>query len=315
MREIRTGDEAPGGRRLSAAWLRVAVLATGLAVVAGLVLIGDLADSVKGPAESNTSLDATEAASLMVVVARTPGGPGEWGNFARVIGYVSEQIGRPIAVRYVPREDEASAVVRAEEADVAFLCAHMYLDLVDAEVVRGIAVPVVDGESECRMQLVVRNDNAGWAFEDLEGRSIAVSDKSSLGGQAFLLWLCGEKGVEVTDYFSAVVTGETMEENLAALIAGEVDATIVNSAQLSPERRASLSVVESSPRYGLPPVVTSTALDPAIRQSILEALLMFDADEHLPADSRIDGFVAIGSVDYAFEQVLRVQCGEHGHIR
>ena len=79
-----------------------------------------------------------------------------------------------MTVRYVPREDEASSVILAEEADIAFLCSHMYLDLRDSGLVEGLVVPVIDGRSEATMQLVVRAEDAGTTFEDLAGSTVGI---------------------------------------------------------------------------------------------------------------------------------------------
>jgi phosphonate transport system substrate-binding protein len=264
------------------------------------------AEPAIGPASRGES-------GLVVVVARTPGGTGEWANFARVIGYLSEQIDRSVSVRYVAREEDAIDIVTADEADVAFLCAHMYLDLRDQGLVEGVAVPRVDGSAECSMQLVVRADDPR-GFAELEGATLAVSDKSSLGGQAYLMWLCGEKGVGLQEYFGEVRTGEAMEENVAALLDGTVDATVVNSAQIARRFSEDLRVVEESPPFGLPPAVISRNLDSQTSRAISDALLGFDPST-LPESSRLDGFADIDGVSYEFEEALRDQCSTHGHIK
>jgi phosphonate transport system substrate-binding protein len=291
------------------------VVATVSFAVVALLVGGDLFGGIAEEPMEPTDLRETSATEFVVLVARTPGGSREWTNFTRVIGYLSEEVARPVSVRYVPHEDEAGEILRAEEADVAFLCAHMYMDLRDAGLVEGIAVPVVDGQAETTMRLVTDPSSGIEDFEDLRGRTVAVSDKSSLGGQAYLLWLCGERKVTPEAFFGEIRTGETMEENVGAVLAGDADATIVNRVQLSAEKAAQLRVIEESPPYGSPPVVVSTRLDAETRNRVRDALLGFDPTGVLPEDSRIDGFVPVSEVSYAFEDILRIQCESHGHIR
>jgi len=63
----------------------------------------------------------------------------------------------------------------------------------------------------------------------------------------------------------------------------------------------------------LPPFVVSSAMDALTANALLEALLSFDAEAELPADSVLDGFVAVEPGDYYFTHELLKYVPEEEH--
>jgi ABC-type phosphate/phosphonate transport system substrate-binding protein len=301
-------------RRASHRWFQVAVLATIIAIAVLVVLFAGLvpdADSASRP-DAETVSPPASGESLVVAVARTPGGPTEWSNWARVIKHMSEELGLPVSVRYLSKEDEAADVIAEEDIDVAFVCAHQYVELRERGSVTGLCSPVIDGDHMTTTMLVVSADDEAESFEDLQGSVIGASDKSSLGGFAYLSNLCAERGVNPYEHFAEVRLGDTQERNMRALLDGEIRATVVNSAQVVAWDMSGFKVVESSRGFGTPPVVVDSDLDPELESRIRAFLLSFD-DELLPSESYISGFVKLDEGDYAYAEVLREACGQHDH--
>ncbi|MDZ4064641.1 MAG: PhnD/SsuA/transferrin family substrate-binding protein, partial [Coriobacteriia bacterium] len=231
----------------------------------------------------------------------------------RVIKYLSEELHRPVTVRYLSKEDESAAVISSEDIDIAFVCAHTYLDLTDSGAAVGICTPIIDGEHTSQMMLLVRADDPAASFKDLADSAAAASDKSSLGGYSYLQYLAGEHGVRVDEYFSELRMGETQETNLRDVIAGDLRVTVANSAQTADWDLSKLKIIEMSPPRGCPPVVVSSDMDPDLRERVRRILLEMNTDTLLPSDSHIDGFVELEHADYAFADTLRRACGSHGH--
>jgi phosphonate transport system substrate-binding protein len=293
-------------------WLVAAIAATAIGLVVFGVAVSGLFLSDASVASSVAPVvEADDPSALVVAVSRTPGGPGEWENFARTIKYLSDELQRPVAVRYLTEEELAADVIRDEQVDVAFVCAHIYLDLKAEGEVEALVTPVVGGTSETSAMIVVRGDSTFESWEDLEGTAVAVSDKSSLGGYAYLQWLAEQKGVELREYFSEVRIGDTQDQNLGDLSDGRVEATVVNSVQVVHRDMSAFRVVEESEPFGAPPLVATNRLDAETAAEVKEALIAFDAGSRLSEDSAIDGFVDAATVDYSFEEILRHVCGEH----
>lgn len=294
-------------------WLVAALIATAIAAVLAVVTLDDLIHWQAASPGTEAAAPIDSASTLTIAVARTPGGPGEWTNWARVIKYLSEELQRPVSVRYLSKEDEAAALIADEDVDVAFICAHHYLDLRDQGEIVGVCTPVMGGSSTSNMWLVVRADDPAEGFEDLEGSAVAASDKSSLGGYAYLSYLAQERDDEMLEYFSEVRLGDSQETNMHDLLAGDIRSTVVNSAQVLSWDMSQFKVIEESPPIGCPPIVVDEELPADLRERITQVFLEMDTSSVLSEDSVIDGFEPLDDAEYEFEEVLRGACGHHDH--
>lgn len=300
-------------RAQSRIWLYAAAVVT---LVCGVLVFYSLAGLVKMPtaASEGAPLDsAQDRVSLDVAVARAAGGPGEWTNWARVIKYLSEELETPLNVRYLSKEDEAADIIVATDVDIAFICAHHYLDLTESGEVDPVCVPIIDGSSTTRMQLIVRTDDPAESMSDIVDSVVAASDKSSLGGYAYLTYLCSERDLVPSQFFSEVRLGDSQEANISDLRSGDIRATVVNSAQVVSWDMSEFKVIEQSPPFGSTPIVVNSDMSPELRERIATILLEMDVGSQLSADSVIDGFARVDDDDYAFAKVLRDACGHHDH--
>lgn len=298
----------------SSTWLVAALIAT--AICAGL-LAGEFVGLIKSPisdgAEALSSPALQTEEPLTVAIARTPGGPAEWSNWAVVIKHLSDEIGVPLQVRYLSKEDEVPEIFAAGEIDIAFVCAHHYCDLSEDGTCVGLCTPIIDGSSTTRAMLVARADDPALSIEDLRGSIVAVSDKSSLGGMSYLSYLTAGLGMSPEEFCGELRLGDTQEQNMHDVINGKVRATVVSSVQVAHWDMNKLKVIEESEPMGSPPVIARSDMDPALRARVQEILVSFDARSMLPEDSAIDGFKVLEEREYVFARELRDACGHHVH--
>jgi len=238
---------------------------------------------------------------LTVAIVRTPGGPAEWRTYARAIKKMSDATGRPMRVRYLQDRREIVELMRTREVDAGFLCTNCYLDLADAGVSL-VAVPRIAGENRDAAVLVVRGTSPYTSLKDLTGHRVGVIDPSSLAGYTYLYWLAASERVDVARSL-VVVRGESEEQNIRALLVGDVEAVVVNRSQLAPWKQANLRVVSCSPEYGMPPFVTGPTVDTETRMEMKEALLSMPASAEQP-HSVVEGFSEAAAGDYEFAQEL-----------
>ncbi len=304
----RTPDHSSSRR-----WLYAAIVVT---FAASIVVGGMLAGLGRMPGnETDVGImqPPDSGTALTVAVARTPGGPTEWSNWARIIKYVSEQVGRPVSVRYLSEEEVAADVIASTDVDVAFVCAHHYLDLRDSGEVVGLCTPVLDGGTTGRMLLIVRADDPAETFDDLQGSPVAVSDKSSLGGYAYLQYLAQQHGVEMVEFFTDVRLGDTQEANMREVLDGSARATVVSSVQVLAWDMNQFKVIEESPLVGSPPIVVDEDMPADLREEILDIFVNMDTSTVLPEGTNIEGFKPLNDSDYEFAEELRRACGHHAH--
>lgn len=311
-RPVTQGARSPGSTRsTSSVWLVAALVVT--AVCAGLLtaqLVGFLRFPFDDPAIAPAEVGAPEGA-LVVAVARTPGGPGEWANWARIIRELSHQLGRPLTVRYLSNEDEAAEVITEDRVDVAFVCPHHYVDLSEAGTCEGLVTPVISGSATTRFVILVRPDDPATCIEDLKGSHFAVSDKSSLGGFSYVAYLTKARGAKPEEYFSELTVGETQEQNMQDVLEGRVRATVASSVQVVAWDMSQFKVIEPSEPIGSPPVVVAADLAPELKDEIARILIDMDMPATLGEGSAIEGFETLDPASYEFAARLRGACGHH----
>ncbi|MHB9002926.1 MAG: phosphate/phosphite/phosphonate ABC transporter substrate-binding protein [Coriobacteriia bacterium] len=197
--------------------------------------------------------------------------------------------------------------------DIAFLCAHHYVDLLDQDACVGIATPIIDGSSATRHLLVVRAEDPVEDFVSLKGSKFAVSDKSSLGGFAYLSYLTAQLGVKPAQFCGELTLGESQNQNMRAVLQGKARATVVSTAQIGSWDMSKFRIVEESESIGCPPVVADSGVDPELVARIREILVSCDTAALLGEPSAIDGFKALDPAEYEFAYTLRDACGHHLH--
>jgi len=289
--------------------LRLAVVSSAVIVILSSVLITSFFAS--GPARARAAEETATAAPgvpLTIALARTPGGSLEWRTYAYAIERMGRAVGRPMRVRYVDTPSSMEELLRTGRVDAAFTTTYDYLRVADSAGVTLVASPVIDGYTKDAAVLVVRAGSGFGALADLRGRRIGVTDPTSLAGYAYLLWLAEGEGIDVASSLR-LVPGDSQEQNIRALRAGEVDAVVVNRSQLASWDAAGLSVVRTSPEFGMSPFVTGSTIDPATRDAMQRALLSMRPPSDVAATS-VGGFSMPDERDYDFSRILLRYAGD-----
>lgn len=295
-------DSAATARRgRSRALLAVAVVSSILIVSVGqLFMSGLYAQTQQREPERN----APRGDPLVVGIARTPGGPGEWITYVRALERVQGALGRPVQIRYVANRADVVQLVKNQDVDLAFVPTYRYIQLVRADAGRIVAAPIVGGRGRETAVVVVSAKSSAQRLEDLRGKSVALADPHSLGGYSFVLWTLTRAGENPRAYFSKVETGLSQDENLSRVAAGDVSSTCVNRSALATWPDETFRVVAESPQYGMPPLVARPGLSPDVVSAVRDVLVGLKPGDGLPQDSAIDGFTHPSAEDYEFAVLL-----------
>jgi len=242
--------------------------------------------------------------TLNVVVGRTAGGPPEWVAYARALATVQEEIGRPIKVRYEFERLRVVDTVSESRPDFAFVSIYQYLRLRESGVFELLAEPVIRGNPQDSLVVVVRSDSQFRTIEDLQGATIALGAGRSLSGFAHVKWLMAERGTTIEEFFGRARAGAENDANLMRVANGTVDATSVNRSQLASWPEGRFRIVSESPPIGVPPVVVRSDLPAALRAELSELLMSLGPGRGLPADSAVIGFRPVEHKDYSFGELL-----------
>ena len=201
------------------------------------------------------------------------------------------------------------------EVDVAFMCAPSFVWLrglrsPPAELL-GVA-PVFEDERNAGRpvyfcDVVVRDDAQIQTFSDLEGRSWAYNDTTSLSGYYGLLNKLAEEGTDES-FFGAVFCSGSHLRSIDAVLRGEADAAAIDSnvlriqLQETPALSQKLRVIESWGPFPIQPVVVSSRLHPDLKDRLRAAFFTTDEDEHTRHTMRRFGlshFAAVSREDYS----------------
>lgn len=199
--------------------------------------------------------------------------------------------------------------------DLGWVCSTSFVDLAlrgDRPSVRlaGVGWVPADPASGARPvyfgDLVVRSGHPATALADLRGARIGCNDVVSLSGHHALRFAIEALG-ESPDGFAELVFTGGHHASIDAVLAGELDAAVVDSvvrtgrARLEPSV-AALRLVERLGPWPTQPLVARHDLDPAVLASVRSAVLgLNDRPEAqaLLADAALERFVPVTDDHYA----------------
>ncbi len=174
--------------------------------------------------------------------------------------------------------------------DVAFLCGLPYVRLREAKPppVSLVAAPVLaepryGGQPVYFSDVIVRRESPYQSFADLRGCSWAHSREDSFSGCLLVRYHLREIG-ETEAFFSRVSYSGRHEASIGAVVAGEVEASAIDSHVLGVERRRDrnldqkLRVIATLGPSPIPPVVVSARVSAELRARLSDAICNLHAD-------------------------------------
>src|ERR1700694_2929387 len=160
---------------------------------------------------------------------------------ASVYGDVAERVGRALGVPAQLIEGRGWEQLRDGSVDVAFLCGLPYVRLCGERpgMLRPLAAPILN-EARCQdrpvyfSDVIVRQRSPFRSFGDLRGRSWAYNDQDSFSGCLLVRHYLLQMG-ETEAFFGRVTFSGRHQESIRQVVAGEVDASAIDSQVLGVE--------------------------------------------------------------------------------
>jgi ABC-type phosphate/phosphonate transport system substrate-binding protein len=306
--EVRVSTRAPAASKRELQSRRLLILATLLtllvASVGSLIMWQLLGSYLAGEQTVGVSQADTTAPPLMVGLARTPGGPGEWRAYAAAFARLEEDMGRPIKLKLIQSHSGVADLLRSGELDIVLTHVSTYLELEQDGAAVLVVAPLIAGEARDRAVLVVAQESSFERVQDLAGGSI-VLERGSISSEGCAAWMLEPLGASPELFFGAVEHAESQDTNLEMVARGDADATCVRLSALAAWSDDSFRVLAESPEFGLPPIVARTGLDKETVAQIRGSLVSDRTAAALPAASAVDGFLRVAREDYEFSRVLR----------
>jgi len=232
-----------------------------------------------GGSRDPRSDDDSEKPALRVAVAPVLSPEESIQMYEGLVEYLAGALGRRPVFLQRKSYAETNDLVRYGLCDLALVCTY---SLVRGEQEFGmevLAVPVVDGVTEYHSLIVVSEANPADSLTELRGQRFASADIISTSGWLYpAMWL-KERGINADEFFSEHLIVGSHDRSIRAVASGYADAAAVHSLVYeqvvngSPEISGKTRIIQKSPPYGMPPVVVSPDIDPALRDESSSTLL------------------------------------------
>ena len=234
-------------------------------------------------------------------------------NMLPVYEFIAEHIGRHLNCRTTLMVGTAFDQFGSGEIDAGFICGLPYIELarqVPAPV-ELLAAPVISGARYGGRPIyfsdvIVRRGSTVESFADLRGRSWAYNDLDSHSGYNLTRYHLVRLG-ETRGFFSRVIEAGFHQRAVEMVVAGEIDATAVDSQVLAialrdqPGLAEELRVIDVLGPSTIQPVLAARHLPVDLRAALRTILLKMSDDRAARmelAQGFVERFVPIADADY-----------------
>ncbi len=213
--------------------------------------------------------------------------------------YLEQKMDRK--VEFVLRKSyrEVMDLLESGGIDFAWICGYPFVQAREPEFLDLMVVPVYRGEPLYHSYIVVHHDSPYQNFSDLKGEIFAFSDPDSNSGFLYPLSLLAEKSEKPETFFRQTFFTFNHAETIQAVAeqvanGGAVDSYIWDYlAIFRPDITKKTRIIDKSPVFGFPPIVSRLELDPPTVRLMQETLknMKNDIDGKILLERlKLDGF-------------------------
>lgn len=262
---------------------------------------------------STADVSVSQPGEIRVSIAGMITPKDTFSQYSRLLDYIAEKTGHPTVLVQTGSYMGVNDILAREQVDLAFLCSGGYAEAAHHLGIKPLVAPVVDGQPLYYSYILARSDSGITRFEDFRGRRFAFSDPMSLSGTLYPTYRTVSLGSHLSDFFSNYIFTYNHDNSIKALKEGLVDGTAVDSnvfnymKKNNPSSIEGLSVIEVSPPFGSPPVVTRRGLPADMREQLLKVLVEMDQNpegKEILSQLGIERFIAVNESLYDSVQLL-----------
>jgi phosphonate transport system substrate-binding protein len=144
----------------------------------------------------------SSARPLRVAVAGMTGPQQTYAYYSDLIGYIGEQVDRPIEIVQRPTYAAVNDLLFRNEVDLAFLCSGGYVNAASEGAADLLVVPVIDGKTTYQSYLIVPKSSEDTCLQDLRGKRFVFTDSLSHTGYRYPAYLIQGLGSTTRRFFA-----------------------------------------------------------------------------------------------------------------
>ncbi len=198
--------------------------------------------------------------------------------------YLGEKLDRP--VEFVRRRSyrEVMDLLESGRIDFAWICGFPFVQYREPEILDLLTVPVFAGAPLYHSYIIVHRDSEIRDLSQLEGRVFAFSDPESNSGFLYPQFLLAQRGKTIEAYFRQTFFTYNHAETIEAVAEMVADGGAVDSyiwdylAVMRPEITNQTRIIQTSPSFGFPPLVSRRGIDTALIAHMKDVLLGMSND-------------------------------------
>lgn len=198
--------------------------------------------------------------------------------------WLGEKTGKKVTLVFKKSYKEMNDALKSGSVDVAFVCGQPYVEGKKDFGLELLVAPVVNGKMIYHSYIIVPKDSKAKKLTDLKGKTFAFTDPISNTGKLVPTYMLGKMSETPEKFFGKVIYTGAHDASIYAVANGTVGGAAVDSlifdylAKRKPGLTGETKIIETSPPYGIPPVVVRPGLDPVLKSKLREAFLNANLD-------------------------------------
>ncbi len=198
--------------------------------------------------------------------------------YQEIIDYIADNLNMPVNMVFKKTYDEIDKMLENGEVDAAFICSAPYVKDKRKFGAELLVVPQVNGRVFYNSLIIVHKDSDIEKFDELKGKTFAFSDPKSNSGRLYPIYRLAKKGIKPEDFFEKYVYSYSHNKSVALVAKKVVEGAAVENLIYQYMKNndspyiKQIRIIEKSPDFGIPPMVTSPDISTFVRDKIKEIL-------------------------------------------
>ncbi len=259
--------------------------------------------------------------AVKVAIASVVSPKESYAYYDEMIRYISQKLGGPVKIVERRSYQEVNDLIKNNQIDFAFVCSGAYIDGNSEFGMKLLVSPKVYGKTTYQSYIIVPVNSNYTSLTQLRGKKFAFSDPLSNSGKLYPTYRLALINETPESFFGVGENGRnnsfftySHDNSIIAVAEGLADGAAVDSLvyeymnETRPEIISKTRVIETSPPFGIPPVVVSKDIDPFLEKRLKDIFLNMDKDEDgkaILSRIKIDRFVSIN--DNAYDSVREMR--------
>jgi len=223
------------------------------------------------------------------------------------IDYMADKLGMKVEMVFRKTYDEMDKMLEKGEVDAAFICSAPYVEDKRKFGAELLVVPQVDNTVFYKSYIIVHKDSNIINFKGLKGKTFAFTDPKSNSGRLYPVYRLAKEGHKPEDYFKKYIYSYSHNKSVEFVAKKVVDGAAVENLiyhymdkKGSPYVRQT-RIIEKSPDFGIPPMVTTPNVSTFLKEKIKEVLVRMHEDRtgrKILSEMLIERFMAASDSNY-----------------